>query len=97
MTSAVTSKTTLAALVSELFGLPIASKTVFESNPFIWITTEEDVAVKFAGVATVSVWPESRDVLVAAEATVTVVVVADDGVAPPAQPIVVKTFAVEVA
>lgn len=61
------------------------------------MTTDEEVAVKFAGVATVSVRPESVMVLVAADETVTVVDVAEEGMAPPEHPVVVKLLLDDVA
>jgi hypothetical protein len=61
------------------------------------MTIEELVAVKFAGVATVSERPLSVTLLVAAALTVTVVEVAEDGDAPPVQPVVINEPAVEVA
>ena len=88
--SAVTLKTIFAALLRLLDGLPIELSTVLALRPFICMTTLEDVAVKFAGVSTVIVRPESVTVEVAAELTVTVVLVAELGVAPPLQPVVVK-------
>ena len=78
-------------------GLPIESSTLCEARPFICITTEDEVAVKLAGVATVSVRPESIEVDVAAALTVTVVDVADEGTTPPEHPEVRRVAAVEVA
>ena len=61
------------------------------------MTTDDDVEVKFAGVDTDIVLPESVRVDVAALLTVTEDVVAEVGVAFPAQPIVVNRAELDVA
>src|SRR5690606_4248942 len=91
------SKTTLAPLFRELDGFPMEPSTVSDGNPLIWITIDEDVAVKSPGVSTVIVLLPSVTVVVAAEDTVTTAEVAVDGVAPAEQPVVRKGLAVEVA
>ena len=95
--SALTSKTTLEPLSSELEGFPMEPSTVSDERPLIWITMDEEVAVKFSGVSTVIVLLPSVTVEVAAEDTVTTVEVAVDGIAPPEQPVVRNVLAVEVA
>jgi hypothetical protein len=94
--SAVTSNDTAAALRRDP-GMPSERSTGEESCARIWITTEEEVAVKFAGVSTVRDRPLCESVVLAGAFTSTEVVVAITGAEEPGHPIVVKESAVDVA